>query len=75
MNALDLDMADWWQARGKNYLSHVKQGADFGGCLRGRFPWHIAQTLVGFRKAELVAAAEKRLDGLRWLPESLMATA
>jgi ParB family chromosome partitioning protein len=26
MSALDLDMADWWEAIPENYLSHVSKG-------------------------------------------------
>jgi hypothetical protein len=72
MNALNLDMADWWEATA-DYLSHVSKDRILGIVTDAVSP-QIAQTFTNFKKAELVAAAEKHLSGLRWLPDTLEAS-
>jgi hypothetical protein len=62
-----------WQAAtptGESYLSHVSKDWILGVVSDAVSP-QVAQTLTDFKKAELVEAAEKRLFGLRWLPDNL----
>jgi len=72
MNALSLDMADWWEPTAETYLSHVGKDRIIGMVADAVSP-QIAHTLTKLKKGELVKAAEKHLAGLRWLPESLKA--
>lgn len=69
MNALNLDMADWWEPTAQTYLSHVGKDRIIGMVADAVSP-QMAQTLTKLKKGELVKAAEKHLSGLRWLPES-----
>jgi ParB family chromosome partitioning protein len=70
MNALDMNMADWWEPTGDTYLSHVSKEQIIGIVSDAVSP-QIAQTLTKLKKRELVKAAEGHLSGLRWLPDSL----
>ena len=70
MNALTLDMADWWEPTPENYLSHVSKDRIIEVVGEAVSP-QIAQTMTTMKKSELVEAAEKHLSGLRWLPDNL----
>ena len=70
MNALNLDMADWWAPTAETYLSHVGKDRIIGMVADAVSP-QIAQTLTKLKKGELVKAAEEHLFGLRWLPDNL----
>lgn len=70
MKALDMNMADWWEATGDSYLSHVSKDRIIGIVSDAVSP-QIAQTLLRLKKGELVKAAEGHLTGLRWLPDNL----
>ena len=70
MNALNLNMAEWWEATAENYLSHVNKDRILE-VVRETVSPDMAQTMTQFKKAELVEAAEKRLAGLKWLPDNL----
>ena len=70
MNALQLDMADWWQPTAETYLSHVGKDRIIGMVSDAVSP-QIAQTLTKLKKGELVKAAQEHLSGLRWLPDNL----
>ena len=70
MNALSLDMADWWAPTAETYLSHVGKNRIIGMVSDAVSP-QIAQTLTKLKKGELVKAAQEHLSGLRWLPDNL----
>ncbi len=70
MNALDMNMADWWQVSADSYLSHVGKGRILE-VVRETVSPDMAQTMTKLKKAELVKAAEASLSGLCWLPENL----
>ena len=57
MNALSLDMADWWEPTAETYLSHVGKDRIIGMVSDAVSP-QIAQTLTKLKKGELVKAAE-----------------
>ena len=69
MNALSLDMNEWWEATAENYLSHVNKDRILE-VVRETVSPDMAQTMTQFKKAELVKAAGKRLAGLKWLPDN-----
>ena len=70
MNALNLDMADWWEPTPENYLSHVSKDKILEVVGEAVSP-DIAQALKKMKKDELVESADKYLSGSRWLPENL----
>jgi ParB family chromosome partitioning protein len=70
MTALNLDMADWWEATPENYLSHVSKDRILEVVAEVVSP-QVAQTLTKQKKGELVESASARLFGLRWLPDNL----
>jgi ParB family chromosome partitioning protein len=72
MAALNLDMADWWQATPENYLSHVSKDRIIEVVGEAASP-QTAQAMAKMKKGELVEAANTRLSGLRWLPGNLKA--
>ena len=69
MIALNLDMADWWEATGENYLSHVSKDRILTVVAEAVSPQH-AQNMSGFKKGDLLKHAEQALSGLRWLPDN-----
>ncbi len=73
MNALNLDMADWWEPTPENYLSHVSKDRLLEVMAEAVSP-QVAQTLSKMKKGELVKSANAKLFGLRWLPSNLEAT-
>ncbi|GAB1719092.1 MAG: ParB-like nuclease [Nitrosospira sp.] len=70
MSALDLDMADWWEATPENYLSHVSKDRIIEVVGEAASPQTV-QAMTKMKKGELVEAANTRLSGLRWLPGNL----
>ncbi|MEO8992028.1 MAG: chromosome partitioning protein ParB, partial [Nitrosospira sp.] len=72
MNALDIDMADWWEPTPENYLSHVSKDRLLKVVGDAASP-QVAQTLTKMNRAELVEAANAKLSGLRWLPDNFKA--
>jgi ParB family chromosome partitioning protein len=72
MSALNLDMADWWEATGENYLSHVSKDRILGIVAEAVSP-QKAQSMNGFKKGDLARHAEQALSGLRWLPDNFKA--
>jgi ParB family chromosome partitioning protein len=70
VKALNLDMADWWTPTGENYLGRVKKDQILEAISQGTGETNLEE-LRKLKKPELVAAAEVRLSGTRWLPEIL----
>ena len=68
--AVNLDMADWWTPTGETYLGRVKKEQILEAIAEGTNERNL-EDLRKMKKAELVAAAERRLAQSRWLPEIL----
>jgi ParB family chromosome partitioning protein len=71
--ALDLDMADWWQPTQASYLAAVPK-AKVLEAVTEAVSAEEAVTLAGMKKDALVGAAERKLEGSRWLPKPLRMT-
>jgi ParB family transcriptional regulator, chromosome partitioning protein len=63
-------MADWWTPTGESYLGRVKKDQILETIGEGTSETNF-EDLRKMKKGELVAAAERRLAGSRWLPEIL----
>jgi ParB family chromosome partitioning protein len=70
--ALSLDMADWWQPTAEGYFSRVTKEAIVTAIGEGAGA-EAAARVKGASKAELARAAERELEGRRWLPAPLRA--
>jgi ParB family chromosome partitioning protein len=70
MAALDLDLADWWQATPENYLSHVSKDRILAVVAEAASV-DRADAMRGLKKVQLVQKADEELSGLRWLPGNL----
>lgn len=68
--AAGLDMHAWWTPSAANYLSHISR-AQILDIVREAVSPEVAEALSRLKKAPLVQAAEKRLDGTGWLPRLL----
>lgn len=68
MTALNLDMADWWEATGESYLSHVSKDRLLAIVAQAVSPEH-ARSMNGLKKGDLVRQAEQVLSGIKWLPD------
>lgn len=68
--AVDLDMADWWEPTAAGFLNHVSK-AQIVQALKEAGP-ELADDGIGTMKKDvLVAKAASRLAGKRWLPVPL----
>ena len=70
MIALNLDMADWWEATPENYLSHVSKDRILSIVTQAASA-EKAEALRGLKKEHLVQKADEELSSLRWLPDNL----
>jgi ParB family transcriptional regulator, chromosome partitioning protein len=68
--ALQLDMADWWKPTQASYLAAVPK-AKVIEAVSEAVSAEEASVLAGMKKEALVGAAERKLEGLRWLPKPL----
>jgi ParB family chromosome partitioning protein len=68
--AVQLDMADWWEPTKDGYLSRVSK-AQIIQALKEAGPGLADDGIGECRKDELVAKAASRLEGKRWLPTPL----
>jgi ParB family chromosome partitioning protein len=68
--ALKLDMAQWWEASVSSYLGHVSKARILEAMAEGVSP-QAAENLAKLKKPALVALAQERLAGTRWLPAIL----
>ncbi|ABB75754.1 ParB/RepB/Spo0J family partition protein [Nitrosospira multiformis] len=73
MTALNLDMADWWEATGESYLSHVSKDRLLAIVAQAVSPEH-ARSMNGLKKGDLVRQAEQVLSGIKWLPDHFKVT-
>ena len=69
MNALNLDMSQWWEATAENYLSHVNKDRILSIVNDAVSPRN-ADLMRSLKKADLVRQAESELSGLKWLPDN-----
>jgi ParB family chromosome partitioning protein len=69
MNALNLNMAQWWEATAENYLAHVNKDRILSIVTDAVSPRN-ADLMRGLKKADLVRQAESELSGLNWLPDN-----
>lgn len=72
MTALNLDMADWWEATPENYLAHISKDRILS-IVTQAISADKAEAMRGLKKEQLVQKADEALSGLRWLPDSLKA--
>lgn len=70
VEAVGLDMADWWEPTAKGYLNHVPK-AQIVQALREVGPGLADDDIGAMKKDVLVVKAALRLAGKRWLPEPL----
>jgi ParB family transcriptional regulator, chromosome partitioning protein len=68
--AVQLDMSGWWTATGESYLGRVKKDLILQAITEGSGETNLEE-LGKLKKGQLVATAEARLSGTRWLPEIL----
>jgi hypothetical protein len=68
--AVDLDMADWWEPTPQGYLNHVPK-AQIVQALKEAGPDLVDDAIGALKKDALVAKAHTRLAGKRWLPAPL----
>jgi ParB family transcriptional regulator, chromosome partitioning protein len=73
-NAAALDMADWWEATGENYLGRVSKTL-ISEALAEAGEVEASREVIGMKKADAVVKAQAVLAGKRWLPELLRADA
>ncbi len=70
VEAVGLDMADWWEPTARGYLNHVPK-AQIVQALREVGPGLADDGMGAMKKDVLVVKAASRLAGKRWLPEPL----
>jgi len=70
--ALSLDMADWWQPTGANFLGQVTKAEIVRAVSEGVSPLE-GRRLADLKKGEMAARAEALLLSSRWLPRPLCA--
>ena len=64
--AVELDMAAWWQPSAEGYFRHVPKTAILQAM--GEFaPEHVNQ-LAKLKKADIASEAERLADGTGWMP-------
>jgi ParB family chromosome partitioning protein len=69
MNALNLNMAQWWEATAENYLAHVNKDRILS-IVNDTVSPRNADLMRSLKKADLVRQAESELSGLKWLPDN-----
>jgi ParB family chromosome partitioning protein len=70
MTALNLDMAEWWEATAEGYLSHVSKDRILAVVTDAVSP-RLAQSMNGLKKGDLARHSEQALSDLHWLPDNL----
>ena len=68
--ALELDMANWWQASAANYFGRVKKD-QIVEAIQEATGAPVDERLKSLKKKDLAAEAEKCISSTRWLPEPL----
>lgn len=70
MQAIDFDMADWWQPTAAGFFTYLKKD-DTLAVLKEAVSSKAAQSCAALKKPDLVAAAETAVRDTRWLPPML----
>jgi len=70
VEALDVDMADWWTPTPAHYLENVPK-AKMVEAVTEACGEAEARDLLKMKKGEAIAAAAAKLEGKRWLPAPL----
>lgn len=68
--AVDLDMADWWEATAGSYLAAVPKTRRVEA-VREAVSNEAANDIAGMKKEAMIGTAEQYLAGRRWLPQVL----
>jgi ParB family chromosome partitioning protein len=68
--ALNLDMADWWEVGPQSYMNHVSK-VQIVQALNEAEPGQSHEVVGALKKGALVATATARLADKRWLPTLL----
>jgi ParB family chromosome partitioning protein len=68
--ALELDMANWWQASAANYFGRIKKDQILQA-IQDATGAPVDERLKALKKKDLAAEAEKCISSTRWLPEPL----
>ena len=68
--AVELDMANWWQASADNYFGRIKKD-QIVEAIQEATGGPVDDRLKALKKKDLAAEAEKCVAGTRWLPEPL----
>ena len=68
--ALELDMANWWQASAANYFGRIKKDQILQA-IQDATGAPVDERLKALKKKDLAAEAENCTSSTRWLPEPL----
>ena len=68
--AVQLDMADWWEPTAQSYLSHIPK-SQIVETIKEVEPGQSIEGAVALKKDALVALPVEKLAGKRWLPQQL----
>lgn len=68
VEALSLDMADWWAPTTENYFSRVSKAFILRAVSEGASA-QAAENITKLKKDEMIARAEKLLEDSRWIPD------
>ncbi|MFJ1259996.1 hypothetical protein [Cupriavidus sp. CuC1] len=68
--AVELDMADWWQPTAGSYLADVPKARRMEA-VREAVNQEAATSIATMKKEAMISAAERHLEGRRWLPAVL----
>jgi ParB family chromosome partitioning protein len=72
VEALGVDMADWWVPTKRRYLDSVSKAKALEA-VKEAIGGEPAQATAGMKKRDLVAYCAAKLEGTRWLPSPLRA--
>ena len=68
--AVQLEMADWWEPTAQSYLSHIPK-SQIVETIKEVEPGQSIEGAVALKKDALVALPVEKLAGKRWLPQLL----
>ena len=72
--ALGIDMADWWSPTAANYLGSISKAKALEA-VKEATGIDSTQAVAGMKKPQAIAYCASKLEGLRWLPGPLRASA
>jgi len=71
--AVDLDMAAWWQPTAEGYFQHISKAMILDAV--GEFAPEQVSRLAKLKKADIASEAERLVDGSGWMPAIFRAEA